>query len=235
MTMKTGWKFVLACVATIAIVNSTWAQDDSVQEDESVQVLFDGTDLDHWRGYANEEVGAGWKVVDETLMFDGESGGGDIVTREAYGDFELMFDWKVSEGANSGVMYRVSLGDPAPYFSGPEFQILDDSAHGDGTNEMTSAGALYAMYAPQEKELQEVGEWNTAKIVLNGNHVEHWLNGVKVVDAELHSDVWNEKLAASKFKDWEKFGKNEAGHIAFQDHGDQVWYRNIRIKSLDDE
>lgn len=233
--MKTGWKFTLACIATIAFANLTLAQDKVAEEDDSVKVLFDGTNLDQWRGYANEEIGAGWKIEDGTLMFDGESGGGDIVTREAFGNFELMFDWKVSEGANSGIMYRVSLGDPAPYFSGPEYQILDDAVHADGKNEMTSAGALYAMYAAQDKKLETVGEWNTAKIVLDGNHVEHWLNGVKVVEVDLHSDDWNEKLAASKFRDWEKFGKNESGHIAFQDHGDQVWYRNIRVKSLDDE
>lgn len=198
------------------------------------EVLFDGENLNQWRGYGGDEIGAGWKIVDDTLMFDGESGGGDIVTKSAYGNFELVFDWKVAEGANSGVMYRVSLGDPAPYFSGPEYQILDDDRHADGRKELTSAGSLYAMYVPENKKLNAVGEWNSAKIILKGNHVEHWLNGEKVVDAELHSKDWNERLAASKFKDWEKFGKNEKGHIAFQDHGDQVWYRNILIRELED-
>lgn len=230
-TLKTSILFAL-----VALLGSfAGAQEKTAtQDDDGTEVLFDGTDLSQWRGYGDEKVGAGWKIVDGTLMFDGESGGGDIVTKESYDNFELTFEWKVSKAANSGIMYRVSLGDPAPYFSGPEFQILDDSAHGDGKNELTSAGALYAMYAPQGKSLKEVGQWNTAKIVLNGNHVEHWLNGTQVVEAELHSDDWNEKLAASKFRNWKKFGKNESGHIAFQDHGDQVWYRNIRIKRIED-
>lgn len=236
MKFQTGIPVALILIAAIASINGPiLAQESATQEEENITVLFDGTNLDHWRGYANEKVGAGWKIDDGTLMFDGESGGGDIVTRESYANFELTFDWKVAKAANSGIMYRVSLGDPAPYFSGPEYQVLDDGAHGDGKNKLTSAGSLYAMYAPEGKELNDVGEWNSAKIVLNGNQVEHWLNGTKVVDVEIHSDDWNEKLAASKFRDWEKFGKNESGHIAFQDHGDQVWYRNIRIKNLDDE
>jgi hypothetical protein len=231
MNYKSCIPFVLLFVATLSIRHVS-AQDAATAQDEDTTVLFDGTNLDQWRGYANEEVGAGWKIVDDALMFDGESGGGDIVTRDAYDNFELTFDWKVSEGANSGVMYRSSLGDSAPYISGPEYQVLDDAVHRDGKNPKTSAGSLYALYTPEDKELNEVGEWNSAKIVLNGNHVEHWLNGTKVVETELQSDDWNEKVAASKFKDWKKFGKNESGHIAFQDHGDQVWFRNIRIKSL---
>ena len=205
------------------------------QSDENVVVLFDGSDLEQWRGYKAEEVGAGWKIVDETLMFDGESGGGDIITKEEFADFELTFDWKVSEAANSGVMYRVSLGDAAPYLSGPEYQVLDDDAHGDGKNPTTSSGALYALYEAEGKTVNAVGEWNTAKIVLNGNRVEHWVNDTKVVDVEMHSDEWNEKVEASKFAKWEKFGMNKSGHIAFQDHGDQVWFRDIRVKRLNVE
>ena len=235
MTMKLHLQLVIVCFGMIVGTNSAFAQDTETQEDENVHVLFDGTNLDQWRGYGSEEIGAGWKIDDGCLMFDGESGGGDIVTRESFDNFELTFEWKVSEAANSGIMYRVSLGDPAPYFSGPEYQILDDGGHRDGQNVKTSAASLYAMYAPEGKTLREVGEWNTAKIVLNGNKVEHWLNGEKVVDAELHSDDWNERLANSKFKTWEKFGKNEGGHIAFQDHGDQVWFRNIKVKVLEDE
>lgn len=198
------------------------------------RVLFDGTNLDQFRGYAEEKIGAGWKVEEGVLRFDG-SGGGDICTRDEFSDFELTFDWKVTKGANSGVMYRVSLGDSAPYLSGPEFQILDDAEHPDGKNESTSAGSLYALYAPANKSLKPVGEWNTAKIVIKGNRVEHWLNEQMVVEAELDSEDWKNRVAASKFKDWEKFGKNPSGHICFQDHGNEVWYRNIRIRDLSGE
>ena len=198
----------------------------------TTEVIFGGKSMDNFRGYKQEKIGGGWKVVDGTLHFDG-SGGGDIITKKEYGSFELTFEWKVSEGGNSGVMYRVKQGDGAPYFTGVEYQILDNDKHRDGKNRSTSAAALYALYQPGDKQPKAVGEWNESKIVCDGNKVQHWLNGDKVVETEIGSDEWNEKVAASKFAKWEKFGKSERGHIAFQDHGDPVWYRNIKIKSMD--
>jgi hypothetical protein len=199
--------------------------------DDQTIVLFDGSDLSHWRGYKQEEIGKGWKVVDGVLKFDG-SGGGDITTKQEFDNFELTFDWKVEKGSNSGVMYRVSLGDGAPYLSGPEYQVLDDDVHNDGKNPLTSAGSIYALYAPKDKKLNPVGEWNSAKIVLNGNHLEHWLNGTLVAETEIHGDDWNQRREKSKFRDWEKFGMNASGHICLQDHGDVVYYRDIRVKPL---
>lgn len=219
-------RMILLGLAICVVCRTTAADDGFVK-------LFDGKTTDGWRGYFQEKVGSGWKVVDGALMFDG-SGGGDIATVKEYGNFILKFEWKVEPGSNSGVMYRVSLGDRAPYFSGPEYQILDDERHRDGKNPLTSAGSLYALYAPQDKKLMKVGEWNTGKIVLDGSRVEHWLNGKKVVEADLASKEWQEKVAASKFAKWEKFGKNSSGHIVLQDHGDKVWYRNIEIKVLED-
>ncbi len=212
-----------------AISNPPKAELD--RQDEASIVLFDGTSLDQWRGYQKEEIGGGWKIDGDVLKFDG-SGGGDIVTKETFDNFELIFDWKVEQGANSGVMYRVSLGDGAPYLSGPEYQILDDEVHADGKNPMTSAGSIYAMYAPEGKVLKAVGEWNSAKIVLNGNHLEHWLNGTCVAKTEINGDDWNERREKSKFKDWEKFGANRSGHICLQDHGNVVYFRNIKVKKL---
>ncbi len=220
-----------ACGMFSGVASTGWAQE---QDEKDFETLFDGSSLDHWRGYGSEEIGKGWSISGKTLYFDG-SGGGDIVTRETYDNFELRFDWKVEKGANSGVMYRVSLGDSAPYFSGPEYQILDDAQHRDGSNTLTSAASLYGLYKAEEKELKEVGEWNSARIVLDGNTIEHWLNGTKVVSAEIGSDDWNEKVDASKFKTWEKFGKNDSGHLAFQDHGNKVWFQNIRIRKIEDE
>ncbi len=197
-------------------------------------VLFGGDSMDQFRGYHKEEIGAGWKVEDGTLHFNGTKGTGDIVTKQEFENFVLKFQWKISEGGNSGVMYRVSLGDKKPYLSGPEYQVLDDTKHHDGKKPSTSAGALYALYVPQNKTLNPVGQWNTSKIVLNGNKVEHWLNGSKVVDAEIGSADWKEKVEASKFKTWEKFGKNSKGHLCFQDHGNKVWYRSITVDVLSD-
>ena len=146
----------------------------------------------------------------------------------------LTFDWKVSEGANSGVMYRVGLGDRAPYLTGPEYQVLDDSVHRDGRIAKQAAGSLYALYEASGKQLNEVGQWNSAKIVLNGNNVQHWLNDVKVVDIEMQSEDWLAQVAASKFAKWKKFASRETGHIVFQDHGDRVWYRNINIQTIEE-
>ena len=209
---------------------SVFAQEGGDAATETI-VLFDGKNLDQWRGYKNEKIGEGWAIEEGVLKLT-KGGAGDIVTKAEFADFEFSFEWKVEKGSNSGVMYRVSLGDNAPYFSGPEFQILDDAVHADGKNPLTSAGAAYGMYVAKDKELKNVGEWNSAKIVLNKNHLEHWLNGKKVVDAEIGSEDWNERLAKSKFKDWPKFGKNTSGHIAIQDHGDVVYYRNITIKTM---
>ncbi|MEM7785150.1 MAG: DUF1080 domain-containing protein, partial [Planctomycetota bacterium] len=195
--------------------------------------LLENQNLDKFRGYSEQAIGDGWSISGKYLYFDG-SGGGDIITRETYANFELQFEWKISEGGNSGVMYRVSLGDNAPYFSGPEYQVLDDKNHADGQSELTSAGALYGLYPAENKVTRSIKSFNKSKIIVEGNKIRHYLNNKKVLDVEIGSDDWNEKLAASKFKDWEKFAKNRSGHIAFQDHGDEVWYRNIRIKRLPD-
>jgi len=214
------------------LANGGLAGTKSATKKVVTEVLFDGASMDNFRGYKQEAIGGGWKVENGTLHFDG-SGGGDIITKKEYGSFELTFDWKVSEGGNSGVMYRVKQGDNAPYLTGVEYQILDNDKHADGKNRSTSAGAIYAMYPPGDKQPKAVGEWNQSKIVVNGDNVEHWLNGDKVAETEIGSEQWNQKIAKSKFATWKKFAKSKRGHIAFQDHGDKVWYREIKIKAID--
>ncbi len=226
--MKKSYIFVAVALA-LTITGHAVAQKGSKSKD--VVVLFDGKSLDKWRGYKKEKIGKGWKVADGVLMFDG-SGGGDIVTKDEFENFELTLQWKVSPGANSGIMYRVTMGDGAPYLSGPEYQILDDAKHRDGKNAKTSAAALYGLYSADNKKLAEVGKWNTAKIVHVGNKVEHWLNGVKVVSAEIGSEDWKKRVANSKFRNWKKFGASKKGRIALQDHGDKIWFRDIKIKKL---
>jgi len=192
--------------------------------------LFDGSSTAAWRGYNRDTLPDGWVIDQETLYRKGR--GGDIMTKAQFEDFELELEWKIAANGNSGIMYRVSEGDPAPYFSGAEFQILDNDGHRDGQNELTSAGALYGMYATDLTAVKPVGEWNKTRIVVQGKHIEHWLNGKKVVECEIDSEDWNHKLAASKFAKWKKYARNNAGHIALQDHGDPVWYRNIRIRAI---
>jgi len=198
------------------------------------EVLFDGKSTAAWRAYRGKEFPKkGWVVEDGTLHVQAKAGGGDIVTREKYQDFELTFEWKVAPGANSGVMYRVTEEPGAPYETGPEYQVLDDSKHGDGKNPKTSASALYAlMAANSSKQLKPVGEWNQAKIVVVGTKVEHWLNGAKVVDCDLAGAEVKDLIAKSKFKDWAGFAKQPSGHICLQEHGDDVWFRDIRVRRL---
>ncbi|QDT72757.1 3-keto-disaccharide hydrolase [Lacipirellula limnantheis] len=186
----------------------------------------DGTEI--WKAYGKEGWPEGWKLEEGVLHR--HAAGGDLMTKQEYGDFDLRFAWKVSPGGNSGVMYRATESSEPAYMTGPEYQVLDDAKHKDGQKKLTSAGSLYALYPPTENVLKPAGEWNRSRIVVEGNHVQHFLNGTKVVDTEIGSDDWNQKLAASKFATWPKFGKNAKGHVVLQDHGDEVWYRNMRIK-----
>ena len=199
------------------------------------KVLFNGTSTEAFRQFKQDAFPKkGWDVVDGTLHVKAGGGAGDLVTKEQYGDFELEFEWKVASGANSGVMYRVSEALKEPWQTGPEYQVLDDSRHGDGRNPKTSASALYALVAANsEKSLNPVGEWNKARLVVRGWAVEHWLNGKKVVSIDLASPAARELIAQSKFKDYPKFARESVGHLCFQDHGDDAWYRNIRVRRLD--
>ena len=173
-----------------------------------------------------------WRIEGDTIMHT--PGGGDIVSNESFADFELDFDWKISPGGNSGVMYRV-IENPkaAPSDSGLEYQILDNHGHSDGKDPLTSAASAYAIYAPSRDMTKPVGDWNSARIIARGNHVEHWLNGVQVLSYELGSPDWKRRVAASKFAHTPTYGASPKGGIDLQDHGFPVSYRNMRIKVLE--
>jgi hypothetical protein len=192
--------------------------------------LFDGASLSGWRGYKTEAPGDGWKVVDGMLVLKGK--GGDLVTVDEFGDFDLELEWKVAEATNSGVIYRVGLGDNATYVTGPEYQVLDNLKAEDNKKATHLAASLYDLAGPVKDFTRPVGEWNSARIRVRGWHVEHWLNGEKVVDVDLESPAGKALIAASKFKDWPKFASLKRGHIALQDHGHLVSFRNIRIREL---
>lgn len=221
----------VAVVAFGLTTGASFGQEKEQEKEKGYEVLFDGSSMKNFRGYKSEKIGAGWSIKDKALFFNGK-GGGDIVTKKAYANFDMKFEWKISPGGNSGVMFRVGLGDYAPYQTGPEYQILDDSKHNDGKNKLTSSAALYGLFIAKDKKLNEVGKWNTGRIVVNGNQIQHYLNGKKVVDTTMGSEQWKEALAKSKFRTWKKFATKKKGHLAFQDHGDKVWYRNVRIKTL---
>ena len=216
-------------------------EERTIKEDEDGFItLFDGTSESaaaSWRGYKKDALPDPWQVRDGTLTLT-RAGGGDIVTTETFGDFDLRLEWKVSEGGNSGVFYRVSEegeGTETAWKTGLEMQVLDDERHGDARNGRDRmAGALYGLYpVPDPSPVNPAGEWNAVRVVYESGRVQHFLNSEKIVDVEIGSDDWNRRIAASKFKDMPRFAKESTGRIGLQDHGDVVSFRDVRIKRLD--
>jgi hypothetical protein len=185
-----------------------------------------------WRGYRQDSLPGGWRFDPATRELTRAAAAGDLITRAQWSDFELELEWKVGPRGNSGIFYRANEGTTRIYENAPEYQILDNTGHPDGRNSGTSAGANYALHAPAADVTRPVGEWNEARIVAVGAHVEHWLNGVKVVEYEMGSADWAARVQASKFAQWPTYGLATRGHIGLQDHGDVVSFRNIRIREL---
>jgi hypothetical protein len=214
------------------------------------RLLFDGKTFDGWRGLGYDTVPtAHWKIENGAIrkLADGQvprlpdgqpAAGGDLMTRDTFRDFELTWEWKISSAGNSGVKYNVSeeismANAPNHAALGFEYQMLDDSLHEDNKVPSHRAGALYDLIPPNaNKILVPVGQWNDSRIVFRGNHGEHWLNGQKIVEFELGTPVMNSLLAKSKYRDIKGFADKRAGHIVLQDHVDEVFFRNIRIRRL---
>ena len=195
------------------------------------KLLFDGNTTAGWRGFKQQTAPDGWQAVDGALTRVGR--GRDLITVDQYGSFELQLEWKVDPGGNSGIMFRVSEAEDATYHTGPEVQVLDNAGHADGKGPLTSAGSCYGLYAPSKDVSHPPGRWNAARLIVNGNRVQHWMNGTQIVQYELLSPDWEKRVLASKFKQWPNYGRVPRGHIALQDHGDRVAYRNIKIRVLD--
>lgn len=183
-----------------------------------------------WRGYQKRDLPAGWQVVDGALTRVAQ--GGDIVYSSSYSDFEFEFDWKVGPKGNSGVFFRAVESTERIFHNAAEYQILDNAGHADGGYPTTVAGSNYALYGAPKDAVKPAGEWNTGRIVANGSHVEHWLNGRRVVSYDVGSADWVAKVKASKFNEWPLYGKAKQGLIGLQDHGDWVAYRNLRIRAI---
>lgn len=208
------------------------------------ELLFDGETTAGWRGYNREAFpDTGWAVIDGALVVGATATdpdvamGGDIVTNESFGDFDLRFEFKLSEVANSGVFYRVLERDGAAiWYNAPEYQVLHDSAYIDmGTMDMNThlTGDNYDLHASGPKTLHGPGEWNSGRIRIVNGSVEHWLNGEKTVEYELGSPGWEELVAASKFAPYPEYGRAASGPIGLQDHGRNVWYRNLKVRRLE--
>ena len=232
------WAFILSLsFAAAGLVHAADTPNtlSAKEKADGWKLLFDGSTTQGWRGYKKEAVPDGWKIVDGALTLAGK-GAGDIITADQYENFDFRFEWKISKNGNSGVFYLVQeapeLGNT--YNSGPEYQVLDNAGHPDAKNGADRlSGANYALQAPAKDVTKPVGQWNQGRIVKNGAHVEHWLNGEKVVEYELWSDAWKAQVAASKFNAMPAYAKAKKGHLALQDHGDEVAFRSLKIKVLD--
>ncbi len=205
-------------------------------------LLFDGKTTKGWRNYRKSTIGEGWKVADGALYLEvkdkkeghWQGNGGDIITEGQYENYDLRMEWKISECGNSGIIYHVQEMESCEYAwqTGPEIQVLDNTCHPDGKLENHRAGSLYDMLAPRKLVVKPAGEWNKMRLRIKNGKVTEWLNGKKIVEYEMFTPKWNEMIANSKFKDMPNFGKARKGHIALQDHGNAVWFRNIKIKAL---
>lgn len=208
------------------------------QKSEGWQLLFDGQTTRGWQIFKGRKNNT-WEVGDGVLhckaLYENTTGDGDeradLMTSEQFENFELQFDWKIAKEGNSGVMFRVTEEFEQPYYSGPEYQLMDDAGFPNETPDHLT-GSNYGMHAAGKTKIKPAGEWNTSKIVVNKNHVEHWFNGDKVVEYELNSPEWIALKKASKWNEATGYGASSKGHIVLQDHGSEAWFRNIKIKTL---
>jgi hypothetical protein len=194
--------------------------------------IFDGTSLEGWKGWRKDTIPKNWSLSNGTLMCSLGPDHGDIRSPEMYGDFDLILEWKIERAGNSGIFYRATEDSTYVWRVAPEFQVLDDEWAEDRKSPLTSAGSCYGLYPRTAAMGRPAGQWNEARIIAKGNHVEHWLNGVRVVSYDIGSPDWENRMRNSKFAKFPEFGKKPRGYFVLQDHWSKVWYRNIRVKVL---
>lgn len=226
-------------LGTIAFINSFFAAPTPKPNDWVN--LFDGKSTKGWHSYGKAKAGSAWKVEEGVLFFDAASkktnadAGGDLVSDGSFSNFHLKLEWKISKNGNSGIIFWVQ-DDTTKYkqvwFTGPEMQVLDNDGHSDGKIKKHRAGNLYDLIEGKEGAVNKVGEWNLVEIISYNGKLDFYLNGINVVSTTYGDADWKKLIAGSKFKDKSDFGKVFSGHIALQDHGDNVWYRNIMVKKL---
>lgn len=260
MKINTNLKIVVHILILLAILTSCGENNSKVAEvvgpnqltkDEVAdgwRLLFDGTTFTGWRGIGRKDIPEGhWKIEDNCIrkissgeiptMADGQPlKGGDLLTNNTFNNFELKFEWKISEGGNSGVKYNVieevSINNGSTNALGYEYQVLDDEKHSDNLNPTHRASSLYDMIEAKGKTTKPIGEFNSSRIIFNNNHGEHWLNGVKVVEYDIDSPEFTSLFQKSKYRDKAEFTNHKIAHIVLQDHGDDCWYRNIKIREF---
>jgi Domain of Unknown Function (DUF1080) len=211
--------------------------EKSIENKKGWISLFDGKTTKGWHSYGKSVAGEAWKVEDGSLHLDAGKNlsAGDIVTDESFDNFDLKLEWKISKNGNSGIIFYIQ-DDPKKYdyiwYTGPEMQVLDNDGHSDGKIIKHRAGNLYDLIEGKEGVVKAVGEWNQVEIISNKGKLDLMLNGVTVVSTTVGDDNWRNLIAGSKFKTKPDFGKVFSGHIGLQDHGNEVWFRDIKIKKL---
>lgn len=242
-SMRVSFWLLLIVLFTASAFAQTPNELTKAEKKAGWKLLFDGKTLNGWRGFHSDSVPGDWTVADGAITkAKAEAGkrasGGDLITTEQFDNFEFSFEWKLTKGGNSGVKYLVSESLPPTGRSGIsfEYQVLDDDNHPDakmGIAGNRKSGSLYDLIpAPADKILKPVGEFNQSKIIVKGNHIEHWLNGKKLLEFERGSEEFKQRIAQSKFKTTKGFGEIAKGHILLQDHSDPIWYRNLKIREL---
>jgi hypothetical protein len=225
------WTIAAPVAAVMMLASGAAAQTKAAAAAGEWKALFDGKNLDQWRGYKSDKVPDAWKIVNGTLTKTVSVS--DLVTRDEFSDFELSLEWKVAPAGNAGIFYRGTEDEDHIYWTGPEYQLLDDAKAEDNKSRLTCAGAAYDIYPSPPGHVKPAGQWNATRIVARGAHVEHWLNGFKLLEYELWSPDWEAKVKASKFGVHPGYGRAKSGHIALQgDHEGPLSFRNIRIREL---
>ena len=219
---------LLSCSETKKATNQSSSNDNTT--------LFNGKTLEGWRTFQNKPTDA-WSVKDGVLYCKPRSADktdkrSDLITENQFENFDLSLDWKISPQGNSGILYMVTESHSGAHLSGPEYQIIDDKNFPSKLEDWQKTAANYAMHTAPTAQPKPVGEWNHTRIVVNKGHVEHWLNGEKVVDYQLWTDDWKKRKTEGKWKDASGYGMSAQGHIALQDHGSEAWFKNIKLKQL---
>jgi hypothetical protein len=236
--MKYIYKIIFTAILITCITMAGEAQNTLTTQEkkDGWKLLFDGKTMKGWRQYNSDKISSRWKVSNGELYLDKsiKEGNGDIITDGEYKDYDLSLEWKIDSCGNSGVIFNV-VEDPkfqATYYTGPEMQVLDNACHPDAKIIKHRAGDLYDLISCSKETVKLAGEWNIARIVSKNAKMEFWLNGTKTVEFTMHTPEWDQMVANSKFKTMSNFGKALKGHIALQDHGDGVYFRNIKIREL---
>ena len=231
ITNLCGSILLLQLLPFTAMAAETHNQLTAAEQAGGWQLLFDGQSLDSWRTYRKPAPDLEWQAIDGELTLT-RRGGGDLISKGTWSNFEFALDWKISEGGNSGIFFLAGESSRPIFFLAPEIQILDDARHSDGKVETRRSGSLFDLIAAPRESQKPAGEWNRVLISHLNGRLQVWQNDVQTVDVQIGGEQWNALLAESKFADWEGFGTLTSGHFGLQDHGDVVSFRNLKVRPL---